>query len=293
MSRAASGSMAGSSTDELGAELPAQNSLLPKTAVPNPASRRRRPDLRGALLPIVTMIGWETLVDVGVIPAHRLPAPSQIVLTLYDCARHGLAEHIAVSVGRVLTGFALGSLVAVMLGALVGASRRAEAYLDPTLQALRAIPSLAWVPLLLLWLGIDETPKITLIAIGSFFPVYLNLSAGIRGVDRRQVEVGVLYGLSPLALARRVYIPAALPELFTGLRSGLGLGWMFLVAAELIAATRGVGYLLSDGRETGRPDIVLVAILLFGVLGKLSDDGLRAVERRALHWRDCYSVPSR
>ena len=125
--------------------------------------------------------------------------------------------------------------------------------LDPTLQGLRAIPSLAWVPLLLLWLGIDEAPKITLIALGAFFPVYLNLVAGVRNVDRKLVELGESIGLTPAAMVRRIFLPAALPSLFTGLRAGLGLSWMFLVAAELIAATSGLGYLLTDGRETGRP----------------------------------------
>lgn len=144
------------------------------------------------------------------------------------------------------------------------------------------------MPLLLLWLGIDETPKIVLIALGAFFPVYLSLLAGIRNIDRKLVEVGRLYGLSSLALVRRILLPAALPSLFTGLRGALSLSWMFLVAAELIAATRGLGYLLSDGRETSRPDLVIAAILLLALLGKLSDSLLKAWETRALRWRDSY-----
>ncbi len=162
--------------------------------------------------------------------------------------------------------------------------------LNPSFQALRAIPSLAWVPLLLLWLGIDESPKIALIAIGAFFPVYVGVASGFRDVDRKLVEVAQLRGLSSVALARRVLLPAALPAVLTGLRNGLALAWMFMVAAELIAASRGLGYLLTDGRETGRADIVLAAIVLLAVLGKLSDGLMAAVEARALHWRDGFGA---
>jgi sulfonate transport system permease protein len=169
---------------------------------------------------------------------------------------------------------------------IVGLSRHAEAIFEPTFQALRAIPSLAWVPLLLLWFGIDETPKITLIAIGAFFPVYLGLVSGIRNVDRKLIELGEMYGLSGPALARRIVLPAALPSLFTGLRNGLSLAWMFLVAAELIAATKGIGYLLTDGRETSRPDVVLAAIFLLAILGKLTDGALKWLETRKLAWSD-------
>jgi sulfonate transport system permease protein len=253
----------------------------------------RRPWLghwRGLLLPLAVLVLLEALVRVGWIPAHQLPAPSQIGQTLWWLAAGGeLWGHIGVSLARVAAGFAIGAALAVLIGAWVGLSRRAESYLEPTFQALRAIPSLAWVPLLLLWLGIDETPKIVLIALGAFFPVYLALLAGIRNVDRKLVEVGRLHRLSGVALTRRILLPAALPSLFTGLRGALSLSWMFLVAAELIAATQGLGYLLSDGRETSRPDLVIAAILLLAVLGKFSDGLLKAIEARALHWRDSFA----
>ena len=244
---------------------------------------------RGLLLPVALLALLEALVRGGLIPAHQLPAPSQVAQTLWWLAAGGeLWGHIGVSLARVAAGFAIGAALAVPIGAWVGLSRRAENYLEPTFQALRAIPSLAWVPLLLLWLGIDETPKVALIALGAFFPVYLALLAGIRNVDRKLVEVGRLHRLSALALTRRILLPAALPSLFTGLRGALSMSWMFLVAAELIAATRGLGYLLSDGRETSRPDLVIAAILLLAVLGKLSDGLLKALETRALHWRDSF-----
>ena len=171
----------------------------------------------------------------------------------------------------------------------MGLNSKAEALLDPTFQALRAIPSLAWVPLLLLWLGIDEAPKLVLIGIGAFFPVYMGVASGIRDVDRKLIDAARMYRLSRAALARRVLLPAALPAIFTGLRNGLSLAWMFMVAAELIAASQGLGYLLSDGRETSRADIVLAAIVLLAVLGKASDSLMLHLETRLLAWRDNYT----
>lgn len=254
-----------------------------------PRWRLRLGSLRGWAVPVVLLVTLEVLVRGGVVPAHQLPAPSQVAHTLYGLAVSGdLWRHLNASVLRVLSGFLIGAGLAIVIGTWVGLSRRAEAYLEPTFQALRAIPSLAWVPLLLLWLGIDETPKIVLIALGAFFPVYLALLAGIRNIDRKLVEVGQLYQLSRISLVRRILLPAALPNLFTGLRGALSLSWMFLVAAELIAATRGLGYLLSDGRETSRPDLVIAAILLLALLGKLSDSLLKAWEEHALRWRDSY-----
>lgn len=255
--------------------------------------RRRLPRWRlrweGWILPLGLLLIWEAVVWAGWVSPRLLPPPSELAETLRDLAMRGiLFEHVWISSLRVLAGFAIGATLALAVAALVGLSRRAEALLDPTFQALRAIPSLAWVPLLLLWLGIDEAPKITLIAIGAFFPVYLNVVAGIQNVDRKLVEVGGMFGLKGFRLVRRIFLPATLPNLFTGLRSGLSLAWMFLVAAELIAATRGLGYLLTDGRELGRADLVIVAIVVLALLGKLSDSLLQWLERRSLVWRDGY-----
>lgn len=248
------------------------------------------PNLWGLLVPALLLAGLEAAVAFGLIPARLMPPPSEIVATLGELYEQGLLTHLGVSTLRVLAGYTIGVALALPVGALVGLNRRAESILDPTFQALRAIPGLAWVPLLLLWLGIDEWPKVTLIAIGSFFPVYLGLIAGIRNVDRKLVEVGEMYGLGSIALVRRIFLPAALPSLFTGLRQGLSLAWMCLVAAELIAATQGLGYLLTDGREVSRPDIVIAAIILLALLGKLSDTLLKSLEQRALHWRDSFET---
>jgi len=251
------------------------------------ASWRRRG--KGLLIPLVAIALLEVVVRIGWIPSYQMPAPSDIWLTLQDLAAGSLWSHIGVSLLRVLVGFAIGAGLALVIAAWVGLSREAESYLEPTFAALRSIPSLAWVPLLLLWLGIDETSKIVLIAIGAFFPVYVNTVAAIRNIDRKLVEVGQMYHFGPAQLARRILLPAALPGLFTGLRTGMSLAWMFLVAAELIAATKGLGYLLTDGRETSRPDVVLASIIVLALLGKLSDGFLAALEKHFLAWRDAYA----
>lgn len=242
--------------------------------------------IAGVLLPFMFLGLMEVLVRTHVVPEHLVPAPSTIAETLWQLGGARLARHIGVSSLRVFAGFAIGALIAILFGAAMGLSRRIDSLLDPSFQALRAIPSLAWVPVLLLWMGIDEAPKITLIAIGAFFPVHISVVAGIRDVDRKLIELGEVNRLSERALFTRILLPASLPHIFTGLRTGLSLAWMFMVAAELIAATRGLGYLLSDGRETGRPDVVFGAILLLALLGKLSDSVLKAIETRVLSWRD-------
>lgn len=244
---------------------------------------------KGLALPVLILLVLEAVVRIGWLPSYQMPAPSEVAATLVDLAEGALWKHIGASLLRVLLGFAIGASLALAFAAWVGLSREAEAWLEPTFAGLRSIPSLAWVPLLLLWLGIDETSKVVLIAIGAFFPVYLNGVAAIRNIDRKLVEVGHMYGFSRRRLVRRILLPAALPGLFTGLRSGLSLAWMFLVAAELIAATRGLGYLLSDGRETSRPDIVLAAIIVLALLGKISDGLLAALEKRCLAWRDTFN----
>ncbi|MEI7612731.1 MAG: ABC transporter permease [Betaproteobacteria bacterium] len=245
----------------------------------------------GLLLPGLLLLLWEVAVGAGLISATLMPPPTQIADTFLQMLVAGdLVTHVAVSSLRVLLGFLAGVLMALVLGSMVGLNRWLEALLDPSFQALRAIPSLAWVPLLLLWLGIDEGPKLSLIAIGAFFPVYLGVLSGFHNVDRKLLEVGAIYGLSGTQTVRRILLPAALPGVFTGLRNGLSLAWTFMVAAELIAATRGLGFLLNDGRDTGRVDVVIVAIITLAILGKLSDSLLLAGEKRLLAWRDVYEA---
>ncbi|TAJ82029.1 MAG: ABC transporter permease [Gallionellaceae bacterium] len=244
---------------------------------------------KGAVFPIVVIALWEAASRQNYIPENLLPPPSDLLHAFVDLLASGnLKTHIVASMLRVVAGFSIGAFLAIVVGAALGFSRTLESYFDPTFQALRAIPSLAWVPLLLLWQGIGEAPKVTLIAIGAFFPVYMSLVAGIHNVDKKLVELGQVYGLSKFDQIHRIFIPASLPYMFTGLRTGLSLSWMFLVASELIAASEGLGYLLTDGRETARVDIVIITIILLALLGKLSDSLLKTIEHRVLSWRDTY-----
>ncbi len=210
---------------------------------------------------------------------------------MFDAAlglwRRGLLQQDILSTAiRVAEGFAIGSIVAVVLGTLTGLWRRGEDALEPTLQALRTVPTLAWAPLLLLWLGIDEPPKVALVAIGAFFPVYVNLVAGIKGVDRKLVEVARVYDLSDLEIARRVVLPASLPSLLTGLRLGATQAWLFVVVAEFFGAASGLGFRLTDSQQSTRVDLMFVALVVLAVLGKLTDSLIRIVERRLLGWQD-------
>jgi sulfonate transport system permease protein len=240
--------------------------------------------LTRAVVPLAVLAAWLVATSS---PRGFLPSPWSVVTTAAELARDGeLLRHVVASLCRIAAGFTAGAASALVLGTLVGLSRTVEALIDPTLQLLRNIPSLAWVPFLLLWLGIDEAPKITLIAIGGFFPVYLNLVAGIRQTDRKLIEVGTVFGMRRFELVRRIIWPSALPYLLAGLRIGLGQSWLFLVAAELIASTRGLGFLLIDGQNTARPAVMLVGILVLASLGKLSDTLVRCTERRALRWTD-------
>lgn len=239
------------------------------------------------VLPVLLLIFWEVVTRYQFVEGHLLPAPSVIVETIASWAVDGsLWQHGGITLYRIFWGFIWGSLAAVALGSLVGMSNKAETMFDPLIQAFRAIPSLAWVPLFILWLGIGEPSKVTLISVGVFFPVYLNVVGGIQSVDRKLIEVGKAYGLSSFQLVRRIILPASMPSFLVGLRSGLGLGWMFVVAAELMGASQGLGYLLILGQNTLQPEVILASIVLFAVLGKITDYGLKKIQARVLHWQD-------
>lgn len=243
--------------------------------------------LAGFLLPVVLAIIWEILVRAGLANGRLMPPPSVVGATLWKLAASGeLWTHALATLWRVAAGFGIGAAVGTALGALTGALPLARGLLDPTLQALRAIPSIAWVPLFILWFGIFEASKVALIAVGVFFPVYLGVAAAILSIDRKIVEVGRVFRLSRLAMVRRVLLPAILPDWFTALRGGLGLGFMFVVAAEIMGASEGLGYLLVDGQQLGRPDTIIAAIIAFAVLGKLADGLLLAITRPFLAWQD-------
>jgi sulfonate transport system permease protein len=257
-------------------------------AAPSRLTRYARPML-GTLLPLILAAGWELVVWFGWSNGRLVPPPTRVFATITELARSGeLVRHIAATLWRVGLGFAFGVIAGTLLGAISGYWSLARRLLDPTVQALRAIPSLAWVPLFILWLGIFETSKIALIAVGVFFPVYLGVMGAILSVDRKIVEVGRTFRLSGVAMIRRILLPAVLPAYVVSLRVGLGLGWMFVVAAELIGASEGLGYLLLDGQQLGKPAQILAAIVIFAILGKLTDWLIEVGAAPFLRWQDAF-----
>jgi sulfonate transport system permease protein len=249
-------------------------------------SRLARPML-GLVLPVVLAVVWEFVVRMGWASGRLAPPPSVIFSTFVDLARTGeLQRNTLVTLARVAAGFGIGVAVATVLGAAAGYSPLVRRLLDPTIQALRAIPSIAWVPLFILWLGIFEASKVTLIAVGIFFPVYLGLMGAIQSVDRKLVEVGRAFRLSDSEMVRRILLPAVLPAYVISLRSGLGLGWMFVVAAELMGASEGLGYLLIDGQQLGKPAEIIAAIVAFAIVGKATDWLIVLTAAPFLRWED-------
>jgi sulfonate transport system permease protein len=249
-------------------------------------ARLTRPAL-GLVLPVLLAAVWEITVRMGWASGRLAPPPSVIFATFVDLWRSGdLQRNTLVTLGRVAAGFGIGVIIATVLGAAAGYSPLVRRLLDPSLQALRAIPSIAWVPLFILWLGIFEASKITLIAVGVFFPVYLGLMGAIQSVDRKLVEVGRAFRLSDIEMVRRILLPAVLPAYVISLRSGLGLGWMFVVAAELMGASSGLGYLLIDGQELGKPAEIIAAIVAFAIVGKASDWLIALCAAPFLRWED-------
>ena len=246
--------------------------------------------LLGIALPVLLALGWELAVRAGLGEGRLMPPPSRIFTTLYNLAITGeLWIHIGATLGRVGAGFFLGVIGGTLVGALAGASRLSRDILDPSLQGLRSVPSIAWVPLFILWLGIFEESKIALIAIGCFFPIYLGVLGAIQSVDRKTVEVGRIFRLTTPQLVRRILMPAILPAYVVSLRQGLGLGWMFVVAAEFMGASEGLGYLLVDGQQLGKPDQIIAAILTFAVLGKITDGLLASATAPFLTWQDAFA----
>jgi sulfonate transport system permease protein len=249
-------------------------------------SRWLRPVL-GLIIPVGLAVAWEFIVRAGLASGRLVPPPSVIFDTFADLAKTGeLQRHAFATTARVAAGFAFGVVTGTVAGAVTGYSALVRRLLDPTFQALRAIPSIAWVPLFVLWFGIFEASKVTLISVGVFFPVYLGVMGAIRSVDRKLVEVGRAFRLSPLGMVRRILLPAVLPAYVISLRTGLGLGWMFVVAAELLGASEGLGFLLIDGQQLGKPAQIVAAIVAFAIIGKISDWIIVLLTAPFLRWED-------
>jgi len=236
--------------------------------------------LLGTIIPVALLAVWWLASHLGWVPIFKLPTPESLVVAAVDLWDRGLLGlYMAISTQRVLIGFAIGALVGLALGALVGLSRLADGILAPTVGAARAVPSLAWVPLLILYLGFGEDSKITLVAIGALFPVYTTVAGALRHVDRQLVEMGRAFGLGRLSLLFTVQLPAVIPAIVSGLRLALAQAWLFLVAAELLGSTMGLGFLLIESQNNGRTDRLFLAIIVLAVLGKLSDALIGVLER--------------
>jgi sulfonate transport system permease protein len=261
-----------------------------------PRSRRRRGWLR-LISPIVVLALWQLASTTGLVSQQKLPS----LTTLWTTAVHlittssptygTLQGAMAVSLERVAIGFAIGGAFGVILAIVAGLSRLGENSVDPIMQALRTLPLFGLIPVFIVWFGIGETPKITLIALGAAIPLYLNTFAGIRGVDGKLAELGQVLGLRRRELIRHVVLPGALPMILVGLRQSLGVAWLALVVAEQINASAGLGYIINQGETFLQQNVIFVALLVYLVLGLLTDSVVRLIERRALTWRQTIMQP--
>lgn len=249
----------------------------------------RRGGLAQWLLPLAILIAWQAAASTGLLSTRILPAPSDVVAAGWRLTRSGeLAQNMWVSFWRALVGLAIGGGIGFVFGLANGLSRRCETVFDSTLQMVRNIPHLALIPLVILWFGIDETAKIFLVALGVFFPIYINTQHGIRTVDPQLAEMGRIYGMTSWELFWRVLLQGALPSIFVGVRYGLGIMWLTLIVAETIAASSGIGYMAMQAREFLLVDVVVLSIVIYALLGKVADSAARLLERICLGWHPAF-----
>lgn len=261
----------------------------PGTAPGTPARPRRRAGLswlRRWPSPIVLIALWQAGSSLGIIPEQKIASPAQILATAKELVLDGtLGSQTLVSVQRVALGFAIGAVIGVTLAVLAGLSRIGEDAVDPPMQMLRTLPHFGLIPLLIVWMGIGELPKISLIALGVMFPLYLNTFAGIRSIDRKFLEAAKTLHLNRRQRLRHVVIPGAIPQALVGLRQSLGVAWLSLIVAETVSASSGLGYLINHAREFLQTDVIVVGLAVYSILGLLTDSIVRFLERRALRWR--------
>ncbi|MGW3787406.1 ABC transporter permease [Micromonospora chokoriensis] len=258
------------------------------TAAAPVVPRRQRPARRWWRLasPVALVLGWEVAARTGLLAPEKLPAPSDVLATGWRLSRDGtLGIHLLDSLTRAGAGLLIGGLLALALGTVAGLLRLGDDLVDPPVQMARMLPHLGLVPLLIIWVGIGESLKISLVALGAFFPIYFNTYAGIRDIDERLVEAARTCGLGQAARLRHVVLPGALPSLFLGLRLAIGAAWLSLVVGEQVNAQTGIGFLMMEAREFSQTDVVVLGLLVYALLGLISDSALRILERRMLTWR--------
>lgn len=237
------------------------------------------------LLPLIILMFWHYVTRKGVFSSAILPSIDRVVLAFKDLVQTGqLQKDILVSLSRVVKGYFLAVLLGMTMGTLMGTSKIVNQFFSLTLNAIRQIPMLAWIPLIILWFGIGEESKIAVIILGAYFPILLNTMSGIKSTPKGYVEVAKLYQLSKWTIFRKVYLPAALPQIFVGLKLGLGISWVAVVASELIAASSGIGFRISDARSLMMPDVVIVGMIVIGTIGITMDKILTLVFKKVTPW---------
>lgn len=241
------------------------------------------------VLPIIIIILWQILGQNKVITATLLPTPLEVIEAGIRLFKRGdLQEHVLISTQRALIGFVIGGIVGFLLGLFNGTILFFERTVDTTIQMIRTVPHLAVIPLVILWFGIGETAKIFLVALGVMFPIYINTFNGIKNVDRKLIEMGSVYGLSRWGLFKNIILPGALPSVLVGVRYALGVMWISLIVAETIGADSGIGFLATSAREFMQMDIIVLTIVLYAILGKLSDVVAKICEKRLLKWNPAF-----
>jgi sulfonate transport system permease protein len=256
----------------------------------SPAWRGNRA-ARRLVSPLLFLAAWQAVSGFGIISPQKLPPPTQVwhtavsLITTDSPAYGTLQGAMFVSLQRVALGFALGAGAGLVLAVLAGLSRLGEDTVDPLMQMLRTLPLFGLIPVFIVWFGIGELPKVLLIAMGAAIPLYLNTFAGIRGVDAKLAEAGRSLGLSRAEMIRHIILPGALPQILVGLRQSLGVAWLALVVAEQVNASAGLGFIISQATQFLRNDMIFVALIVYCLLGLLTDALVRLLERRALAWR--------
>ncbi len=259
--------------------------------VPASSRRARVPRwLRRTSGPVLLLALWQLLSGTGVLPSDVLPSPGRVARVAGDMMADGsLPAAMATSLQRVAAGLALGLVVGTGLALVSGLFRIGEDLVDAPVQMLRTVPFVGLIPLLIIWFGIGEAPKVAVITLGVTFPLYLNVYAGIRGVDAQLIEAGESLGLSRRGLVRHVVLPGALPGAMTGLRYSLGIAWLALVFAEQVNADSGIGFLMVQARDFLRTDVIVVCLVVYAFLGLLADFVVRFLERLLLQWRPTFT----
>ena len=237
------------------------------------------------IIPIILIGSWQLFSSLGILSSRVLPNPIDIFTAATELAKSGqLGSHVWISTKRAFWGFIVGGGIGFILGLVNGLSKTSESLLDSSIQMIRNIPHLALIPIVILWFGIEEEAKLFLVALGTFFPIYLNTFHGIRSVDKSLIEMAKVYELKGFALFWHIIFPASLPSILVGVRYALGITWVTLIVAETIASNSGIGYMAMNAREFMQLDVVVLSIILYALLGKLSDVAAKVAERRFLKW---------